>query len=358
MPPRRPRLPGPDLRAARTQAYALAMAPFCFQAARAARQLGLLEQLRQAGAQGTTAAALSEGLQLPATSTEALLDALLCVELVAELEDGAWCLTTVGLTWLSDPALAVEVAFTHEVCWQGLFDMSESLAAAKPIGLRHLGPWPTIYEGLTQLSPAARKAWFDYDHGHSDSAFAAALDHVAASAPQQLLDVGANTGRFALRALARLNQTRLTLLDLPAQLAEAKAALSTAGLVERAQLQALDLLDHSIPFPSGQDAVWMSQFLDCFAPSDIQALLARAAACLNPGGSVWVLECCPDRQSEEAARICLRAASLYFIALANGVSRFYRSQTLIDCAAAAGLRLATSHDGLGSAHTLFRFVKA
>ncbi len=83
-------------------------------------------------------------------------------------------------------------------------------------------------------------------------------------------------------------------------------------------------------------------------------LLRRSREALAPGGSVWVLEVCPDRQSEPAAAASLRLASLYFTALANGVSRFYRGSDLLELVAAAGLRCVTIHDGLGTAHSLFR----
>lgn len=40
----------------------------------------------------------------------------------------------------------------------------------------------------------------------------------------------------------------------------------TAGVpgAERIHGHGANLLDRTVPFPSGFDAVWMSQFLDCF----------------------------------------------------------------------------------------------
>ena len=352
------RHPGPDLRAARTAAHALAMAPFLFQAARSARDLGVLAALKAAGAPGCSAAELTARLGLPDTSVTTLLDGLLAGALVEESPPGRWRLTTTGAVWLDDPQVGIDAEFTHAVCWHGLADLGESLRTATPAGLRRFGPWRTIYEGLAHLPAAVRGPWFAYDHGHSDSAFPAALEHLAGCGPRRLLDVGANTGRFSLAALRRLPESRLTLLDHPGQLAEADAALSASGLRARADLIALDLLDHTRPFPPGQDAVWMSQFLDCFGPVDVRELLRRACAALTPDGSVWVLEVCPDRQGEVAAAASLRLASLYFTAIANGVSRFYRASDLLALAAEAGLEPAGQWDGLGTAHTLFRLVQA
>ena len=48
--------------------------------------------------------------------------------------------------------------------------------------------------------------------------------------------------------------------------------------------------------------------------------------------------------------------SLYFVNIANGVSRFYPAAKLCEYAAEAGLKLSDSWDNLGSAHSLFKFI--
>jgi len=340
---------GPGLREARTIAHAQAMAPFLFQAARAARDLGVLRAVR---ARAVTAADVAQATSLPMTSVEALLDACLAGNLVTEITPDFWHLTTIGEVWLLDSQLAADTEFTHDVCWGGLADLSQALRTAQPAGLARLGPWPTIYAGLAHLPPAIRASWFTYDHFHSDSAFPAALAALQACHPKTLLDVGGNTGRFSRLALTRLPSVHVTLLDLPSQVREAETNL--ADFHGRITCTGLDLLDHQRPFPGDMDAVWMSQFLDCFSPDDVVALLRRARAALAPGGSVWVLEVCPDRQNEPAAATSLRLASLYFTALANGVSRFYRATAYRHMAAQAGLEIVSETDGIGTAHTLFR----
>lgn len=345
---------GPSLREARTIAHAQAMAPFLFQAARAARDLGVLRAVRKTP---VGAAEVAQVTGLPMTSVEALLDACLAGDLVNEITADAWHLTTIGEVWLLDSQLAADTEFTHDVCWAGLADLGAALQTARPVGLARLGPWPTIYAGLAQLPAPIRHSWFTYDHFHSDSAFPAALTHLQAQAPRTLLDVGGNTGRFSRLALSHLPEVAVTLLDLPSQVRE--AAVNLAEFSGRITCTGLDLLDHQQAFPRGEsetgmDAVWMSQFLDCFSPDDVIALLRRARATLAPGGSVWVLEVCPDRQSEPAAATSLRLASLYFTALANGVSRFYRATAYQRMAASAGLKIVNEIDGLGTAHTLFQ----
>jgi ubiquinone/menaquinone biosynthesis C-methylase UbiE len=273
--------------------------------------------------------------------------------LVAEAPEGRWQITRVGRVWLVDDAVQADAQFAHEVCWAGLADLPAALTEARPVGLRHLGPWATIYEGLPQLPDAAREAWFAYDHGHSDRAFGDIVDRMKARPQLTILDVGANTGRFARALLTAHAGATTTMLDHPGQLALADAALTDAGVRDRATLHGIDLLNADAPFPGTHDVVWISQCLDCFGPADIVHILRRARGALAPGGEVWVLEVCPDRQASPAAAASLRLTSLYFIALANGVSRFYRGSDYLQLAAEAGLHPTEIVDGLGSAHSLF-----
>jgi hypothetical protein len=39
--------------------------------------------------------------------------------------------------------------FTHDVSYLGTFHLQEALTTGKPAGLKVLGDWPTIYEGLS-----------------------------------------------------------------------------------------------------------------------------------------------------------------------------------------------------------------
>ena len=56
-----------------------------------------------------------------------------------------------GWFLLTDPATAVNLDFNHDVNYQGMFHLEEALTTGKPAGLKTLGDWSTIYEGLSQL---------------------------------------------------------------------------------------------------------------------------------------------------------------------------------------------------------------
>jgi hypothetical protein len=149
------------------------MAPFAFQGARAARDLGVLAALRVDG--GCTRVDVASTTRLADTSVDVLLDACLAVGLVAEITPGRWQLTTVGEVWVRDRQVAIDADFVHAVCWDGLRELTPSLQAGEPLGLRHFGHWPTVYEGLAELPEAVRQPWFAYDHQHSDAAFPDAI---------------------------------------------------------------------------------------------------------------------------------------------------------------------------------------
>jgi hypothetical protein len=107
------------------------------------------------------------------------------------------------------------------------------------------------------------------------------------------------------------------------------------------------------------DAIWMSQFLDCFALEQITAILAKVRAAAASGTDIYVLEPLWDMQRFEGAAFSLQASSLYFTCMANGSSKMYRFGELTAAVEKAGFELKTAHHDLGSnSYSLLRFRKA
>ena len=342
---------------ARFEAQKIAFGPVVFQCVRIAWKSGLLEKLDQAGKQGLSGKDLAAQSGWSEYAVDVLLETALSAGVVRR-QEGRYSLTRVGDNVLHDDLTQINIDYVHDVCYQGLFELEACLREEKPLGLKYLGNWPTIYEGLSALPEPARESWFRFDHYYSDSAFSAALPYVFARKPRRLMDIGANTGKWSLQCLRHDAEVRLTLLDLPIQLERAHVTLREAGLGERAELHPIDILDASAPFPNGMDAVWMSQFLTCFSVEAIGHIFRRAVACLAPGGSVWVLDTFWDRQQYDIASYCLINTSPYFTAMASGNSKMYETATIAACAERHGLCLAESFDGLGICHSLLRFEKS
>ena len=342
---------------ARMEAQRIAFGPVVFQCLRVAWKSGLLARLEEAGKEGASIDELAN------THTEhspyaisVLLETALSAGAVRR-EGERYRLTRVGDNVLHDPLTQINIDYIHDVCYQGLFNLDACLREEKPLGLKALGEWDTIYEGLSALPEPARSSWFRFDHYYSDSAFAQALPHVLGRQPRRIMDIGANTGKWSRHCLQCNDQVHLTLLDLPIQLAEARKTLEQAGLLARAELHPIDILDFSRPFPPGMDAIWMSQFLTCFSLEAIGHIFRRASASLAAGGSVWVLDTFWDRQQRDIASYCLINTSPYFTAIASGNSKMYDSRSIVACAEENGLRLAETIDDLGICHSLLRFER-
>jgi len=334
-----------------TAAQQLAFAPLAFQATSVMRDRGVLAALADAVPTGLTIADVVEKTGLSTYAVRVLLEAGLGLHIVWR-RDERFHLGKLGRFLLEDEMTRINFDFTRDVCYQAAAHLDEALCEGKPAGLKTLGPWPTLYEGLSVMPEPARKSWFDFDHFYSDQAFPAVCTRLAANPPASLLDVGCNTGKFARLCIEQLPDTSVGLADLPIQLDVAKQNLRQAGLFERATCHPVDLLDPASALPPGYQVIWMSQLLDCFSEDEIVAILNKVRAALPPGGRLWILELFWDRQRFEAAAFSLQQTSLYFTCVANGNSQMYDSKVFLALLPRAGLDVTQVTDGVGGYHTL------
>jgi ubiquinone/menaquinone biosynthesis C-methylase UbiE len=335
----------------------IAFAPFVFQAARILRDSGLLTALEKSAPKGLTLDEARARLGGTEYAARVLLEAGLGIGLV-RLQDGLYLATKTAYFLLHDDLTRANMDFTQDVNYLGLFHLEEALKTGKPAGLKVFGQWPTIYEALAHLPEPVRKSWFAFDHYYSDAAFPAVLPHVFKAPPRKLLDIGGNTGKWALHCLRHDPQVHVTIMDLPGQLRLAEKTLRDAGFGDRTAFHEGNLLDPASPIPGGFDVVWMSQFLDCFGEDEIVSILQRARAALGPGGKIYILEPFWDRQRLAAGAFSLQMTSLYFTALANGNSRMYETGAFFALVERAGLRVAEQVDQLGIGHTLLACTPA
>ena len=339
---------------AQYDAQKIAFAPIMFQAARALRDLGILETVKN-HKQGITIEDVADILNLPVYGVKVLLEAGLSIELVYA-KDHKFFITKTGWFIMNDELTKVNMDFTHDVNYLGFFKLKEAIKSGKPEGLKVFGDWNTIYAALSELPDHVRKSWFGFDHYYSDDSFPQALPIIFNNNPHKILDVGGNTGKFAIKCAEYNPNVKITILDLPGQLADAYKNINDKGLNERIDGYPIDLLDHSLPYPQNYDVVWMSQFLDCFSQDDIVELLKKAKAALNPDGAIYIMETFWDNQRTDAGRYSLVATSLYFTCMANGCSQMYHTQDMIDLIEKAGLKLDETFEKIGVSHTIFKCV--
>ncbi len=342
---------------AKEEAQKLAFAPIAFQAALSLRDLGILAVLDAAGDDGLEAPAIAERSGVSEYGVKVLLDMALSARIVTQT-GARFYLARLGHFLLHDGMTQANMDFTNDVCYRGMIHLTEAIRTGQPSGLKELGDWPTIYEGLSRLPQKVRDSWFKFDHYYSDRAFPELLRRVFADKPASLVDIGGNTGKWALQCVRHDPHVQVTIVDLPGQLNVALANAREAGFAERIHGHPLNILDPAQPLPSAGDVWWMSQFLDCFSPMEILSILRRVRAAMPADASVYILEMFWDVQQFEAAAYSLNASSLYFTCLANGNSRFYRSDDFLELVAEAGFAVLEQDNDIGLGHTLLRLQAA
>ena len=336
---------------AKSAAAELAFAPMMFQASRALRDLGILEALVEHDEDGRSFDELVSASKVSRYGVSVLLDAGLSIGLV-RMESERFFLTKTGSFWIRDPMTRVNTDFINDVCYRGMFHLREAIESGKPAGLQVFGDWPTIYERVLDLPERVQESWFAFDHYYSDLVFPLALPIVFANKPASIMDIGGNTGKWALACTRHDPDVKVTIVDLPKQIKIAMQNAQDAGVGDRVDGVMVDLLDASQELPKDRDVIWMSQFLDCFSKPEIVSILSRAREAMNADSRVYILEAYWDRQKFSASSYSLNATSLYFTCLANGNSRMYHSEDMHQLIREAGLEVEHEHDNLGVSHTL------
>ncbi len=336
---------------AKEEAQWITFAPFVFQATRVLRDSGILS-LVESNRSGITLEEISKQIKLPSYGVRVLVEAALGIGLLI-VKDGKYKITKTTYFILHDELTKVNMDFTHDVCYNGMYFLEDSIKNEKPEGLKVFGKWNTIYEALsTNLPDKAKTSWFSFDHYYSDHAFPEALPHVYEFKPKKLLDIGGNTGKWSMQSFEFDPDVEITIMDLPGYVETAREQIQKKGFGDRISFHPTNILDESQKFPTGFDAIWMSQFLDCFSDDEIISILKRCKKALNPGGRIFILETFWDRQRFEASAFSLQQTSLYFTVMANGNSQMYDSKVFIQLVERAGLEVADQKDYIGVSHTL------
>lgn len=333
-------------------AQEIAFGPVVFQVSRLMIKFGIFGMLRESQ-DGLTLDEITQKTGLSRYAVQVLVESSLTIGTIL-LKEGHFQLGKAGWFLLNDEMARVNMDFNHDVNYQGLFHLEEALLNGKPEGLKVFGAWPTIYEGLSSLPGKVQESWFGFDHFYSDNSFKQALEIVFANPVRSLLDVGGNTGRWAAQCVAYSPEVVVTIMDLPQQLEMMRE--QTKGLEggNRIRGHAANLLDDATCFPASFDAIWMSQFLDCFSEEQVLSILTRAARSMAADSRLYIMETFWDRQRFETASYCLAQTSLYFTAMANGNSKMYYSEDMVRLVEKAGLAIEQVHDGLGLGHSILQ----
>lgn len=338
------------------RAHLIAFAPYVWEASKLLIEKGILLQIDKSGAAGISQAGLQGHTNLSQYALRVLLEAGLGIGLVFRKED-KYLLAKTGYFLLKNEMTRVNYEFMRDVCADGAASMEDCLIDGKPHGLKTLGNWGTLYEGLSVMPEPAKTSWLNFDHFYSDNTFETALKIVFESNPKKILDIGGNTGKWSLQALQYNDQVQMGIVDLPGQLAMAEQNIDAAGFKGRVSYFDHNVLDNSLSLPQGFDVIWMSQFLDCFADDEIIGILKKCHAVAMSETKIFINETFWDRQKFETSAFALQMTSLYFTTMANGNSQMYDSAVFYKLIDEAGFNIVKEYDNVGLSHTILELQK-
>lgn len=341
---------------AKTDAQKIAFAPIMFQAAKALRDLDILLFLYNHRS-GSSLQEIADELKISKYGVTVLLEAGISLEMVKVVED-KWYITKTGFFVLYDQLTTANMDFTNDVNYKAFFHLQEAIKTGKPAGLHNeFGSWNTVYEALAEMPEKFRESWFKFDHYYSDDSFPHVMPVIFKNNPKKIMDVGGNTGKFAIKCANHNKDVKITILDLPGQLKDAEINIEKNGFSDRINGFPINLLDFSQTYPKGYNLIWMSQFLDCFSENEILGILSNAKEAMDSNTDLYIMETFWDLQRFDASTYSLHATSLYFTCVANGNSRMYHSDDMRILVEKAGLSVVDVFENIGVSHTIFRCLK-
>lgn len=324
------------------EAQKIAFSPFVFQTVYTMSSLGIMDELYEER-DGLTIEEIAKRKNISEYGVRVLVEMAKAAD-VLELNEDKYTLSKIGYFLTRDEMTKVNMMFTQDICYKGLFHLKDSILNGKPEGLKEIGPWNTIYEGLSLLPEQLKKSWFEFDHHYSDNSFGEALKIIFQHQPKHIYDIGGNTGKWAIASTKHDPNVRVSIFDLGVQLKVAQANIEAIPEIkDRVDYNERNMLDPNSEIPAGADVYWMSQFLDCFSEKEIEAILLKIKKHMKPDATIFIMETFIDDQRFPAAEFSLIATSLYFTALANGNSKMYSSTAMKYIIEKAGFETVKEH---------------
>ena len=149
-------------------AHFISFAPYVWEASSLLKEKQILDIIENGD--GSTIEEIVSLVDISHYGVRILLEAGLGIGLVY-LKDEKYYLTKTGYFFLNDKTVVTNFNFMKDVCYEGASSLKESIEKSEPAGLKFLGSWDHIYEGLPHLPEQAKKSWFDFDHYYSDITF-------------------------------------------------------------------------------------------------------------------------------------------------------------------------------------------
>ena len=140
------------------------------------------------------------------------------------------------------------------------------------------------------------------------------VDRYDFSKHRNLLDVGGGTGGMSLAVVEAHSQIRATIADLPAMTPITQRSVGKAGLSERIQVMAADMVEGVLE--GSYDAVIMKSFIQVLNPDQARRALKNVHQVTEPGGAVYILGAVLDDSRLSPSEAV--ASSLNFLNIYDG----------------------------------------
>lgn len=281
-------------------------------------------------------------LNVPADSTERLLEAAVSLRLVDRRPGGRFGLGSLGAALVGNPAVGAMVEH-HSLLYADLHDPVKLLRGEMP--QTALAEYWTYSSTAPSIGPAALDTQgsacgqraptraTDYTALMANSqplVSAEILDAYPLGRHRSLLDVGGGNGTFLIEAATRHRHLRLTLFDLPPVATRAAERFASLGLADRARAVGGDFLKHVLP--DGADVVSLVRVVHDHDDEAAMVLLRAVHQALPPGGVLLLGE--PMAGTRGAEPVADAYFGFYLLAMGRGRPR--TPQTLRQMLAAAG----------------------
>lgn len=319
-----------------SKAQQIAFAPFTFQCVGALIDLGILEFIDKNPADIDE---IIQNCNVTEYCIKVLFDAAILSGFVKE-KNGKYSTTKLSQAFLYNEMTRVNFNFMRDVCYTGASELLNSLKKSSPEGLKKfVGNYPTIYPALTSLPEKMKKSWYEFDHFYSDRCFDEVLNIIFKDNPENIFDIGGNTGKFERACLEYNDKCKLTMLDLEENIGTAKKNINSP----RCNYVSINVIDKNAVYPKFSNVVFMSQFLDCFSPEQIEFILKNIRENIEKSTKIYILEPFIDNQQFKGAAYSLAHISLYFTCMANGNSKMYKKSDMEKFIDNAGLKIVNEY---------------
>ena len=258
-----------------------------------AMDLGVLDVLSAEGA--TSLSKLSAGRRVNPVGLKLLVDQLEVNGVVARTDDLIELTPDFQTALRFRDLLESRIAFAdlvwpdiHGLFTQLLADLPEFMARSKVFDLFR-------YDRCIDVTPEnleATRAWTRFTTCLTKYEAGVVLDAVELESARTFLDLGGNTGEFALQICRRHPSVQATVVDLPVVCALGKSHIAATAAdqaeAKRVAFFATDMRSGALPAPA--DVVSFKSVLHDWPDKDAMQLLQRAHSLVRPGGRIVIFE--------------------------------------------------------------------